>query len=40
MSHLVVGLLLALIGSVALNASYLIQHAGSLAAPTIAFQPQ
>ena len=38
MSHLVVGLLLALIGSVALNASYLIQHAGSLAAPTIAFQ--
>jgi hypothetical protein len=38
MSHLLVGLSLALIGSVALNASYLIQHAGSLAAPTIAFR--
>jgi hypothetical protein len=38
MSHLVVGLSLALIGSVAVNTSYLIQHAGSLAAPTIAFQ--
>jgi hypothetical protein len=38
MSHLLLGLSLALIGSVALNASYLIQHAGSLAAPTIAFR--
>lgn len=38
MSHLLVGLLLALVGSVALNASYLIQHAGSAAAPTIAFR--
>lgn len=37
MSHLVIGLSLALVGSVALNASYLIQHAGSVAAPTIAF---
>ena len=37
MSHLLIGLALALIGSVALNASYLIQHAGSVAAPTIAF---
>ena len=37
MSHLLIGLSLALIGSVALNASYLIQHAGSVAAPTIAF---
>lgn len=37
MSHLLVGLLLAFVGSVALNASYLIQHAGSVAAPTIAF---
>ncbi len=36
MSHLLIGLSLALIGSVALNASYLIQHAGSAAAPTIA----
>jgi drug/metabolite transporter (DMT)-like permease len=38
MSHLLLGLSLALIGSVALNASYLIQHAGSVAAPTIAFR--
>jgi len=38
MSHLLVGLLLALVGSVALNASYLIQHAGSVGAPTIAFR--
>jgi hypothetical protein len=38
MSHLVIGLSLALIGSVALNASYLIQHAGSVAAPAIAFR--
>jgi drug/metabolite transporter (DMT)-like permease len=38
MSHLLFGLSLALIGSVALNASYLIQHAGSVAAPTIAFR--
>ena len=37
MSHLLIGLSLALVGSVALNASYLIQHAGSVAAPTIAF---
>jgi drug/metabolite transporter (DMT)-like permease len=36
-SHLVVGLSLALVGSVALNASYLIQHAGSIHAPTIEF---
>jgi drug/metabolite transporter (DMT)-like permease len=34
-SHLVIGLTLALVGSVALNASYLIQHAGSAAAPAI-----
>ena len=38
MSHLLIGLSLALVGSVALNASYLIQHAGSIAAPTIAFR--
>jgi len=38
MSHLLVGLSLELIGSVALNASYLVQHAGSVAAPTIAFR--
>ena len=38
MSHLLVGLSLALVGSVALNASYLIQHAGSVDAPTIAFR--
>src|ERR1700733_15023257 len=37
MSHLLIGLALALSGSAALNASYLIQHAGSVAAPTIAF---
>ncbi len=37
MSHLFVGLSLALVGSLALNASYLFQHAGSVAAPTIAF---
>jgi drug/metabolite transporter (DMT)-like permease len=37
-SHLVIGLSLALAGSVALNASYLIQHAGSVAAPTIVFR--
>lgn len=36
MSHLLIGLSLALVGSVALNASYLIQHAGSVAAPAIA----
>jgi hypothetical protein len=35
MAHLVIGLALALAGSVALNASYLIQHAGSALAPTI-----
>ena len=33
---LTIGLLLAVAGSVALNASYLIQHAGSVPAPTIA----
>ena len=38
MSHLFIGLSLALVGSVVLNASYLIQHAGSVAAPTIAFR--
>jgi hypothetical protein len=38
MSHLLIGLSLALIVSVALNASYLVQHAGSVAAPTIAFK--
>lgn len=38
MSHLVIGLSLALAGSVALNASYLIQHAGSAAAPKIVFR--
>jgi hypothetical protein len=38
MSHLLIGLSLALIGSVALNASYLIQHVGSVAAPTIDFR--
>ena len=38
MNHLVIGLSLALVGSVALNASYLIQHAGSVAAPEIAFR--
>lgn len=38
MSHLLIGISLALVGSVALNASYLIQHAGSVAAPTIAFR--
>ncbi len=38
MSHLLIGLSLALVGSVALNASYLIQHAGSVAAPTIVFR--
>jgi hypothetical protein len=38
MSHLVIGLSLALVGSVALNASYLIQHAGSVAAPAIALR--
>ena len=38
MSHLLIGLSLALVGSVALNASYLIQHAGSVTAPTIAFR--
>jgi drug/metabolite transporter (DMT)-like permease len=36
MSHLFIGLSLALVSSVTLNASYLIQHAGSVAAPTIA----
>jgi hypothetical protein len=36
MSHLLIGLALAVVGSIALNASYLIQHAGSVAAPTIA----
>lgn len=35
MSHLVLGLSLAVTGSLALNASYLIQHAGSLRAPAI-----
>lgn len=35
MNHLVIGLLLAVTGSVALNASYLIQHAGSLRTPAI-----
>ncbi len=35
MSHLTIGLLLAVAGSVALNASYLIQHAGSVGAPAI-----
>jgi drug/metabolite transporter (DMT)-like permease len=38
MSHLVLGLSLALAGSVALNASYLIQHAGSAQEPTIDFR--
>ena len=38
MSHLFIGLLLALTGSVALNMSYLIQHAGSHAVPTIDFR--
>ena len=38
MSHLLLGLSLALVGSVALNASYLIQHAGSVMAPAIAFR--
>jgi drug/metabolite transporter (DMT)-like permease len=38
MSHLVLGLSLALAGSVALNASYLIQHAGSAQTPTIDFR--
>ncbi len=38
MSHVFIGLSLALAGSVALNASYLIQHAGSVAAPAIAFR--
>jgi drug/metabolite transporter (DMT)-like permease len=37
-SHLIGGLSLAIVGSVALNASYLVQHAGSVAAPTIAFR--
>jgi drug/metabolite transporter (DMT)-like permease len=37
MSHLTAGLSLALAGSVALNASYLIQHAGSIQTPTIEF---
>jgi hypothetical protein len=36
--HLLIGLSLALAGSVALNASYLIQHAGSAGAPTIVFR--
>jgi hypothetical protein len=36
--HLVLGLALALGGSVALNASYLIQHAGSAQTPTIDFR--
>jgi hypothetical protein len=35
MNHLVIGLSLAMTGSLALNASYLIQHAGSLRAPAI-----
>lgn len=35
MNHLAIGLLLAVTGSVALNASYLIQHAGSLLTPAI-----
>lgn len=35
MNHLVIGLLLAVTGSLALNASYLIQHAGSLRTPAI-----
>jgi len=35
MSHLLIGLSLALAGSLALNASYLVQHAGSLRVPTI-----
>ncbi len=38
MSHLLIGLSLAFVGSVALNASYLIQHVGSAATPTIAFR--
>lgn len=36
MSHLWLGLTLALAGSVALNVSYLVQHAGSAQTPTIA----
>jgi drug/metabolite transporter (DMT)-like permease len=35
MTHLLAGVLLALVGSVALNASYLIQHVGSATAVTI-----
>jgi len=35
MNHLLIGLTLAVLGSVALNVSYLIQHAGSAAAPAI-----
>ncbi len=38
MSHLVIGLSLAVVGSVALNVSYLIQHAGSVVMPTIGFR--
>jgi hypothetical protein len=38
MSNLLIGLSLALMGAVVLNASYLIQHGGSVAAPTIAFR--
>jgi hypothetical protein len=38
MNHLLIGLSLALAGSVALNLSYLIQHAGSVTAPTIGFR--
>ncbi|MGO9908894.1 MAG: hypothetical protein ACLP4R_07990 [Solirubrobacteraceae bacterium] len=38
MSHLLIGLSLAVVGSVALNLSYLIQHAGSVAMPTIGFR--
>jgi drug/metabolite transporter (DMT)-like permease len=37
-SHLLIGLSLALAGSVALNASYLIQHAGSVQTPAIDFR--
>jgi Magnesium transporter NIPA len=38
MSHLLIGLSLAVVGSVALNLSYLIQHAGSVAMPAIGFR--
>lgn len=38
MSHLLIGMSLAIAASVALNASYLFQHVGSVAAPTIAWR--